>query len=60
MIDSRTYRNTIGVFATGVTVVAAQADEDTHAMTANGITSLSLEPPLLIFCLGKKGRWQMC
>jgi len=56
MIDSRLFRNTIGIFATGVTVVAAQVDEEIHAMTANGITSLSLEPPLLIFCLGKKAR----
>ena len=52
MIDSRLYRNTIGIFATGVTVVATEASGEVHAMTANGITSLSLEPPLLIFCVG--------
>ena len=54
MIDSRTFRNTIGLFATGVTVVAAQIDSEVHAMTANGIASLSLEPLLLIVCVGKK------
>ena len=55
-IDPRAYRNTIGAFATGVTVVAAGHGHHLHAMTANAVTSLSLDPPLLIFCVGKKAR----
>lgn len=53
-IDSRTLRQTVGRFATGVTVVALESDGEVRAMTANSFTSLSLEPPLVLFCLGKE------
>ena len=38
--DPRAYRNTIGLFATGVTVVSTQVGETVHGMTANAVTSL--------------------
>lgn len=52
----REYRNTIGMFATGVTVIVAQKDGETRGMTANAVTSVSLEPTLLLFCPAKKSR----
>jgi flavin reductase (DIM6/NTAB) family NADH-FMN oxidoreductase RutF len=52
-IDSRALRHTVGQFATGVTVIAAEVDGAVHAMTANSFTSLSLDPPLVLCCLGK-------
>jgi len=52
-IDARTLRQTVGQFATGVTVVATEVDGVVHAMTANSFTSLSLDPPLVLFCVGK-------
>jgi len=52
-IDARTLRQTVGRFVTGVTVVAIEADGEVRAMTANSFTSLSLDPPLVLFCLGK-------
>ena len=55
-LDPRTYRNTIGLFATGVTVVSTQMGETVHGMTANAVTSLSLEPMLLLVAVGKKAR----
>ena len=55
-LDTRAYRRTIGLFATGVTVVATGQGESIHAMTANAITSLSLDPMLLIICVHKKAR----
>lgn len=55
-IDGRTLRQTVGQFATGVTVVATEVDGTVHAMTANSFTSLSLDPPLVLFCLGKHTR----
>lgn len=55
-IDPRDYRNIIGVLATGVTVVAAGDGDHLHAMTANAVTSLSLDPPLLLFCVRKEAR----
>ena len=52
-IDSRTLRQTVGQFVTGVTVIAIEVEGETRAMTANSFTSLSLDPPLVLFCLGK-------
>jgi 3-hydroxy-9,10-secoandrosta-1,3,5(10)-triene-9,17-dione monooxygenase reductase component len=52
-IDVRAFRQTIGHYATGVAVVAFEVDGAVRAMTANSLTSLSLDPPLLLFCVGK-------
>ncbi|MDJ0339649.1 flavin reductase family protein [Cryobacterium sp. PH31-O1] len=50
--DSVDLRNTLGKFATGVTVITARgADGRPVGMTANSFTSVSLDPPLLLFCL---------
>lgn len=55
-IDQRDYRNTIGLFATGVTVVTVQVGDELHGMTANAITSLSLDPLLLLVCIERRTR----
>jgi 3-hydroxy-9,10-secoandrosta-1,3,5(10)-triene-9,17-dione monooxygenase reductase component len=52
-IDARTFRHTVGQFVTGVTVIAAEVDGSIKAMTANSFTSLSLDPPLVLYCVGK-------
>lgn len=52
--DSKQLRNTVGCFATGVTVITARDEEGQPVgLTANSFTSVSLEPPLLLFSLGK-------
>ena len=51
--DTRAFRQTVGHFATGVTVIAAEVDGRVRGMTANAFTSLSLDPPLVLFCCGK-------
>ena len=53
-MDSRVFRQTVGQFVTGVTVIATDHGGVVHAMTANSFTSLSLEPPLVLFCVGKR------
>jgi flavin reductase (DIM6/NTAB) family NADH-FMN oxidoreductase RutF len=53
MFDARAFRQTAGRFATGVTVVAVEVGGELRAITANSFTSLSLDPPLVLFCLGK-------
>jgi flavin reductase (DIM6/NTAB) family NADH-FMN oxidoreductase RutF len=53
-IDSRAFRNTIGLFATGVTVVAIEVNDEYYGMTANAITSVSLEPLLVLVCIQKE------
>lgn len=56
MIDPRTFRNVLGRFATGVSVIAIAVEEGVHAMTANAVCALSLEPPQVLFCPKKDGR----
>ncbi len=51
--DSKEYRQTVGRFLTGVTVIAFETETGVQAMTANSFTSLSLDPPLLLFCPAK-------
>jgi len=57
VIEPRVYRDAMGLFTTGVAVIAAQGSGEVHAMTANAVTSLSLEPALLLFCTGKNARF---
>lgn len=53
-VDPLAYRRTMGLFATGVTVMATAAESgEIVAMTANAITSVSLDPVLLLVCVGK-------
>jgi flavin reductase (DIM6/NTAB) family NADH-FMN oxidoreductase RutF len=52
-IDARAFRDTVGQFVTGVTVIATDIDGTIRAMTANAFTSLSLDPPLVLVCVGK-------
>ncbi|MFY9237869.1 MAG: CoA transferase [Roseovarius sp.] len=50
----RALRNAFGTFATGVTVVTTrQADGTPRGFTANSFSSVSLDPPLLLVCIGK-------
>jgi flavin reductase (DIM6/NTAB) family NADH-FMN oxidoreductase RutF len=49
------FRLACGQFATGVTVVTAErASGKVHGMTANSITSVSLEPLLLLICVDQR------
>jgi flavin reductase (DIM6/NTAB) family NADH-FMN oxidoreductase RutF len=51
--DSRRFRDVLGHFATGVTVITLNNDGDLRGMTANAISSLSLDPPLVLVCVQK-------
>jgi flavin reductase (DIM6/NTAB) family NADH-FMN oxidoreductase RutF len=49
--DARSLRDAFGCFATGVTIVTgSDADGIRVGLTANSFTSVSLDPPLLLFC----------
>jgi len=53
--DSNKQRDIMGRFATGVTVVSTIVGEnDTWGMTANAVTSLSLDPPLVLVAVQKE------
>lgn len=49
MVDPSTYRDLLGHFATGVTVVTVDTGERVHGMTVNSFSSVSLDPPLVQF-----------
>ena len=52
--DSREFRRCLGQFSTGVTVVTAQVAQARVGMTANSFSSLSLDPPLILWAVDKK------
>ncbi|WP_323763809.1 flavin reductase family protein [Marinovum sp.] len=47
----RHYRSALGQFATGVTVITTTTDDGPTGMTVNSFTSVSLDPPLVLWCL---------
>lgn len=47
-------RQAMSRFATGVTVILTEHEGRVYGMTANAVTSVSLEPPLLLVCVGTK------
>lgn len=51
-IDSAAFRQACGHFATGVTVITATDGGEPVGMAVNSFTSVSLEPPLVLFCAG--------
>ena len=55
-VDPQHFREVMGRFATGVTVVTATGPEGPVGMTANAITSLSLDPLLLLVCFDHGAR----
>jgi 3-hydroxy-9,10-secoandrosta-1,3,5(10)-triene-9,17-dione monooxygenase reductase component len=55
-VDPSHFREVMGRFATGVTVVTATGPEGPVGMTANAITSLSLDPLLLLVCFDHGAR----
>jgi flavin reductase (DIM6/NTAB) family NADH-FMN oxidoreductase RutF len=51
-IDPRDFRNALGTYATGVTIItAAAADGKPYGITCNSFTSVSLNPPLVLWSL---------
>jgi 3-hydroxy-9,10-secoandrosta-1,3,5(10)-triene-9,17-dione monooxygenase reductase component len=56
MEDGRGFRDTIGHFATGVCVVTALGPDGPAGLTTNAVTSLSLEPQLLLVCFDNASR----
>jgi flavin reductase (DIM6/NTAB) family NADH-FMN oxidoreductase RutF len=53
-IDPATFRSVLGRFASGVTVVTVRdVQHYDHGMTVTAFCSASLEPPLVLVCIGK-------
>lgn len=56
-MDDRLFRDAMGKFATGVTVLLTENEGEIHGMTANGFMSVSLEPKLVVISIGHKARF---
>jgi 3-hydroxy-9,10-secoandrosta-1,3,5(10)-triene-9,17-dione monooxygenase reductase component len=52
-IDPQEFRRVLGHFPTGVTVVTAAGDEGPAGMAIGSFASVSLDPPLVMFCPGR-------
>jgi len=50
------FRRTLGMFATGVTVLTTRSQEQVHGMTANAFMSVSLRPPLVLVSVDRRAR----
>ncbi len=50
------FRQAMGCFATGVTVITVDQDGEVHGMTANAFTSVSLDPTLILVCVDHRTR----
>ena len=50
------FRRTLGMFATGVTVITTLAGEQVHGMTANAFMSVSLQPPLILISVDRRAK----
>lgn len=52
--DLRAFRTALGSFPTGVAVVTATTEVEPIGITVNSFTSVSLDPPLVLWCLDRK------
>jgi flavin reductase (DIM6/NTAB) family NADH-FMN oxidoreductase RutF len=55
-VDAREFRDTVGRFPTGVTVVTATGSDGPAGLTTNAFSSLSLDPPLVLVCFERGSR----
>ena len=56
VFDPALFRDVIGHFATGVTIITTREGEIDFGVTVSAVTSLSLEPPMLLVCLNRTSR----
>jgi 3-hydroxy-9,10-secoandrosta-1,3,5(10)-triene-9,17-dione monooxygenase reductase component len=54
--SSRKFRDVLGRFCTGVTVVTSMSEGAPVGMTCQSFSSVSLDPPLVLFCPAKSSR----
>ena len=52
IFTSRDFRDAMGAFATGINVITTTSGEVMYGMTASAFSSVSLDPPLILICIG--------
>lgn len=56
MIENNDYKNTLRLFATGVCILTWQDKTKIDGITINAFSALSLNPPLILFCIDNNAR----
>ncbi|WML31773.1 flavin reductase family protein [Neobacillus sp. OS1-32] len=55
-MDDRMFRNAMGKYVTGVTIVTTELDGEVHGMTANAFMSVSLNPRLVLISISENAK----
>jgi flavin reductase (DIM6/NTAB) family NADH-FMN oxidoreductase RutF len=50
---SREFRDAVGAFATGVSIITTSGEDHAYGMTVSSFTSVSLDPPLVLICTAR-------
>lgn len=53
-VNREVFRDVIGHSASGVTVITTRYEEVNYGLTASAVSSLSLDPPMVLVCINKK------
>ncbi|HEY1357681.1 MAG TPA: flavin reductase family protein [Thermoleophilaceae bacterium] len=56
IFNSRDFRDAVGAFATGINVITTRNEENGYGLTANAFSSVSLDPPLVLICVGSSSQ----
>jgi flavin reductase (DIM6/NTAB) family NADH-FMN oxidoreductase RutF/DNA-binding MarR family transcriptional regulator len=56
VVDPRSFRRSLGQYATGVTIITTKVGDDRAGVTANSFASVSLDPPLILWSISKTSR----
>jgi len=54
--DATHFRVAMGLFPTGVAIITSGKSDDLHVVTANSVTSISLDPPLVLVSIRSDGK----
>jgi 4-nitrophenol 2-monooxygenase / 4-nitrocatechol 4-monooxygenase, reductase component len=58
VVEQQIFRDVIGRFASGVTVITTSVADSQFGTTASAVSSLSVDPPMLLVCLNKTSETQ--
>ncbi|MEM7411901.1 MAG: flavin reductase family protein [Myxococcota bacterium] len=53
-VEAEEFKQVLGRWATGVTIVTARHEERVHGMTVSAFTEVSLSPPLVLVCADRE------
>lgn len=53
-LDHAVFRDVVGHFTSGVTVITTRRGDERLGVTASAVSSLSMEPPMLLVCLNRQ------